>query len=56
MTEETKETAEHLPAGQLCIESLDIEAQGIAHLPDGKVVFVEGALPFELVSAPTVAL
>ena len=51
MTEETKETAEHLPAGQLCIESLDIEAQGIAHLPDGKVVFVEGALPFELVSA-----
>ncbi len=35
----------------LRIESLDIEAQGIAHLPDGKVVFVEGALPFELVSA-----
>ncbi len=51
MTEEAKETAEHLPLGQLRIESLDIEAQGIAHLPDGKVVFVEGALPFELVSA-----
>ena len=33
------------------IESLDIEAQGIAHRPDGKVVFVEGALPFERVSA-----
>jgi len=28
-------------------ESLDIEAQGIAHRSDGKVVFIEGALPFE---------
>ncbi|MDH4134544.1 MAG: 23S rRNA (uracil(1939)-C(5))-methyltransferase RlmD [Gammaproteobacteria bacterium] len=36
---------------RLAIESLDIEAQGIAHRPDGKVVFVEGALPFEVVSA-----
>ena len=35
----------------LWIESLDIEAQGIAHRSDGKVVFVEGALPFERVSA-----
>ena len=34
----------------LTIESLDIEAQGIAHRDDGKVVFVEGALPFEVVS------
>ncbi len=33
------------------IESLDIEAQGIAHKLDGKVVFIEGALPFETVSA-----
>ena len=33
------------------IESLDIEAQGIAHKADGKVVFIEGALPFEFVSA-----
>ena len=33
------------------IESLDIEAQGIAHRTDGKVVFIEGALPFEVVSA-----
>ena len=32
------------------IESLDLEAQGIAHT-DGKVVFVDGALPFEVVSA-----
>lgn len=29
----------------LLIESMDLEAQGIAHRPDGKVVFVEGALP-----------
>ena len=39
------------PEDWLQIESLDIEAQGIAHRPDGKVVFVEGALPFEVVSA-----
>ncbi|MCY7371939.1 MAG: 23S rRNA (uracil(1939)-C(5))-methyltransferase RlmD [Polaromonas sp.] len=39
------------PPDLLEIESLDIEAQGIAHRPDGKVVFVEGALPFEQVSA-----
>ena len=30
---------------------MDLEAQGIAHRSDGKVVFVEGALPFEVVSA-----
>lgn len=35
----------------LQIESLDLEAQGIAHKADGKVVFVEGALPFEVVTA-----
>ena len=34
----------------LHVEALDIEAQGIAHRPDGKVVFIEGALPGELVS------
>lgn len=39
------------PLDLLSIESLDIEAQGIAHRPDGKVVFIEGALPFEVVSA-----
>ncbi len=39
------------PVDALSIESLDIEAQGIAHRADGKVVFVEGALPFEVVSA-----
>ena len=39
-----------LPVGWLHVDALDIEAQGIARRPDGKVVFIEGALPFELVS------
>ncbi len=39
-----------LPPGWLAVESLDIDAQGIARRPDGKVVFIEGALPFEVVS------
>ncbi len=38
------------PPEILNVESLDIEAQGIAHRADGKVVFIEGALPFERVS------
>jgi len=42
--------AEALPHGWLAVESLDIDAQGIARRPDGKVVFIEGALPFEVVS------
>ncbi|MCY1166256.1 23S rRNA (uracil(1939)-C(5))-methyltransferase RlmD [compost metagenome] len=55
MSEETQnkqppETREY-PLDLLSVESLDIEAQGIAHRPDGKVVFIEGALPFELVTA-----
>ena len=33
------------------VESLDMDAQGIAHRADGKVVFIEGALPFERVTA-----
>lgn len=40
-----------LPDGWLQVKSLDLEAQGVAHKPDGKVVFIEGALPFETVSA-----
>jgi 23S rRNA (uracil1939-C5)-methyltransferase len=40
-----------LADGWLRIKSLDLEAQGVAHKPDGKVVFVDGALPFEVVSA-----
>ena len=39
-----------LPEGWLRVESLDMDAQGIARRPDGKVVFIEGALPFEVVS------
>ena len=39
------------PLDLLTVESLDIEAQGIAHRADGKVVFIEGALPFEVVTA-----
>ena len=46
----TGEAAERLPKGWLQVESLDIEAQGIARRPDGKVVFIEGALPGEQVS------
>ncbi|WP_084652068.1 23S rRNA (uracil(1939)-C(5))-methyltransferase RlmD [Ottowia thiooxydans] len=42
---------ESLPAGWLHVDSLDIDAQGIARRPDGKVVFIDGALPGELVSA-----
>ena len=33
----------------LTVESLDLEAQGVAHNAEGKVVFIEGALPGELV-------
>ncbi|MBH9553351.1 23S rRNA (uracil(1939)-C(5))-methyltransferase RlmD [Inhella gelatinilytica] len=33
----------------LQVESLDLEAQGVAHRADGKVVFIEGALPGEAV-------
>jgi 23S rRNA (uracil1939-C5)-methyltransferase len=40
-----------LPEGWLAVKSLDLEAQGVAHRPDGKVVFIDGALPFEVVSA-----
>ena len=39
------------PPERFSIESLDIEAQGIAHKLDGKVVFIEGALPTEIVNA-----
>jgi 23S rRNA (uracil1939-C5)-methyltransferase len=39
------------PTDALCIESMDLDAQGVAHRADGKVVFVDGALPFEVVRA-----
>ncbi len=50
MTDEIKK-AEEFPSDWLLVESLDLEAQGVAHRADGKVVFIEGALPFERVSA-----
>ncbi len=39
------------PDNALHIESMDLDAQGVAHRADGKVVFVDGALPFEVVRA-----
>jgi 23S rRNA (uracil1939-C5)-methyltransferase len=50
MTDEV-EKKPALPDGWLQVDALDIDAQGVARRPDGKVVFIEGALPFELVSA-----
>ena len=47
----TPPQAAALPEGWLQVKSLDLEAQGVAHKPDGKVVFIDGALPFEVVSA-----
>ncbi len=35
----------------LTVLSLDLEGQGVAHRADGKVVFIDGALPYEVVSA-----
>ena len=43
-------SSDDLPEGWLRVGSLDMDAQGIARRPDGKVVFIEGALPFEIVS------
>ena len=37
------------PADVLTVESLDLEAQGVARREDGKVVFIDGALPGERV-------
>lgn len=52
MTQITEEaSASAVPDHWLWVESLDLEGQGVAHKADGKVVFIEGALPFEYVSA-----
>lgn len=50
MTDEI-ENKPALPEGWLQVDALDIDAQGVARRPDGKVVFIEGALPFEVVTA-----
>lgn len=54
MTNETNEIAASerpsgVPEDALLIQSLDMDAQGIARRDDGKVVFVDGALPGEWV-------
>lgn len=49
MTDEIQTNTE-MPPDWLWVESLDLEARGVAHKPDGKVVFIDGALPFEWVS------
>src|SRR5437868_846213 len=48
MTEQSEAPA--LPEGWLEVDALDLEAQGVARRPEGKVVFIEGALPTERVS------
>lgn len=42
-----------MPEGWLQVHSMDLDAQGVARKPDGKVVFIDGALPGEWVSATT---
>ena len=51
--ESAEKTSPTLPEGWLHVESMDLDAQGVARRPDGKVVFIDGALPFEYVSANT---
>ncbi|KAB2898683.1 MAG: 23S rRNA (uracil(1939)-C(5))-methyltransferase RlmD [Burkholderiaceae bacterium] len=45
--------ASSLPEGWLDVLSMDMDAQGVARKPDGKVVFIDGALPTEWVTANT---
>ena len=52
MTDPTQDDTRHSPPGfaepeWLRVESLDLEAQGVAHNLAGKVVFIEDALPGE---------
>ncbi len=50
---ESTAQAAGFPANALNITSMDMDAQGIARRDDGKVIFVDGALPTEWVSAKT---
>ena len=45
-----RESQPNTPPVTVTIESLDIEAQGVARDADGKVLFIEGALPGEKVT------
>lgn len=44
-----REALAQTPPSLVRIESVDLEGQGVAHRDDGKVVFVDGALPHEQV-------
>ena len=46
-TTDDKQTKTYPPKEWLKVESLDLEAQGVAHNAEGMVAFIEGALPFE---------
>jgi 23S rRNA (uracil1939-C5)-methyltransferase len=50
MSSQADNTVE-LPEGWLAVDALDMDAQGVARRADGKVVFIDGALPTEWVSA-----
>ncbi|PAT31362.1 23S rRNA (uracil(1939)-C(5))-methyltransferase RlmD [Vandammella animalimorsus] len=54
MPDDTTSPPAALPPHALRIDALDMDAQGVAHRDDGKVVFVEGALTGEIVTATTV--
>jgi 23S rRNA (uracil1939-C5)-methyltransferase len=51
--EPSEQGASDFPEGWLQVQSMNLDAQGVARKPDGKVIFIEGALPFELVTANT---
>ncbi len=51
--EPVAQDATDLPEGWLQVQSMDLDAQGVARKPDGKVVFIDGALTSELVTANT---
>ena len=46
-SKQKKRAPAHDEGDWLQVESLDLDAQGVARKADGKVVFIEGALPFE---------
>ena len=51
--EPSTQDASDLPDGWLQVQSLDLDAQGVARKPDGKVSFIDGARPFELATPNT---
>ena len=51
--EPVAQDAADLPEGWLQVQSMDLDAQGVARKPDGKVIFIDGALTSELVTVNT---